>query len=146
MNLIDVKAFLEENSDDPGVGRLLDSIADKRVTQARQKWEKELNGRVEAEIQRRVEAEKALAERMETIENRFKELGIDLELGRSFLGDVGALSEEDLEPAIEKAVEQSRGIQERLIKGRYAGKAPEAPAEKKDGGEHAEFRRAMGLE
>ncbi len=146
MELADVKQFLEEHSEDQEVAKFLDSIADKRVTQARQKWEQELDEKVEQEIQRRQEAEKVQAERMEEIDNRFKAHSIDPELGRRFLDDVGALSDEDLEPAVEKAIEQAKDVQERLIKTRFAGKAPEAPAEKDEGGEATEFRRAMGLE
>jgi hypothetical protein len=151
MTLEDVKAFIEENAENEDVQRFVDSLADKRVNQAREKWEKELDGKVEEEIQRREQKAELEHKRLEDVKNRFKQAGLDEELGLKFMPkDVGAMSEEDLESAIGKATESAKDAQERLkekfVAERFEGKSIPRSGDGNTVPERNEIRKAMGLE
>lgn len=121
------------------VQKLIESEADRRVNAAvetaRQKWETELPGHVETEIQRRNdEHEKQTAARLEiaeAIQARFDGTKIDADTWAEFI-DVEkliGLAPEERNQKIDEQTERVISAIDRTIKQRFSGRTPDATRE-----------------
>ena len=151
MNIAEIKQYIEENSDDPEVQTLVNSLADKRVNQARQKWETELPERIDTEIAKRQEREQAQQERRiqvsEQLGDRFTEAKMDPEWAEPFLpADLADIDDEQIDVVAQDVIKQVQDLRNRFLNDRYSGSTPKGGgASTQKDPQDAEFRRAMGL-
>ncbi len=154
MNAAEIKEYIEQNSDDTEVQSLVDSLADKRVNQARQKWETELPERVDTAIAEREQREQQQRERRihvsEQLGQHFTEAGLQPEWVEPFLPEDLATIEDDAIPELAEEITATvQDLREKMLSNAYtnrsAPKGGSAAAEPQDP-KKTEFRKAMGLD
>ena len=129
MNIEDVKTFLTENAEDQQVRAFVDSLADKRVTAAHEKWEKLFPERVKQAMETRDAQARAMEDRRVQVSLKlgelFEEAKIDSTWAENFMPeDLGALSDDDIEPTAERIIGTVRNLREKLLRETYGGPAP----------------------
>lgn len=151
MNVDEIREYIEQNSDEPAVQQLVDSLADKRVNQAREKWERELPERVDTEIAKREEREQQRQQRRaqvsEQLGDRFAEEKIDPDWATPFLPeDLADVEDEQVPEVAEHVIGQVRDMREKLLSEKYTGKPPAGGSDSSGTDPSVrEFRKAMGL-
>ena len=151
MNATEIKQYIEENGDDPEVQTLVNSLADKRVNQARQKWETELPERIDTAIAERDQREQSQRERRiqvsEQLGELFAEARIQPDWAEPFLPpDLAAIGDDQIPEIAESVTAKVNDLRERLLNDRFSAppiKGGGASTQKDP--EAAEFRKAMGL-
>ncbi len=146
MTIQGIKKFLDEHADDAEVSTFVDSLADKRVDQARKRWEKELPGKVDKEIERRAVAAKKREELDERIDENFADAKLDPAYARAFLPPeyVGA-DEETLESMVHEATERATAVLSVALRDRISGSPKGGGEVETPDPKVAEFRKGMGL-
>ena len=152
MTIEDVKAFITQNENDEQVKAFVDSLADKRVTSAQQKWEKLFPERVNEAIAARDAQARAMEERRTQVSLKlgelFTEAKIDSDWAEPFMPeDLGALSDDDIEPTAERIIGTVKTLRENFLKDKYGAPAPRGGGGSMEATDPsvAEFRQAMGL-
>ena len=151
MNIDDIKLFLQENEDNEAVQAFINSIADKRVNQAREKWENELPAKVDTEIAARQEREQELQEKRANITAQFEKLveaeKLSLDWCEPFLpSDMAAIEEEQLEELAAEVIPKVKSFRAALQKERYVGAGVTGVGNLEHRDPSADqFRQAMGL-
>ena len=152
MNATEIKQYIEENGDDPEVQSLVDSLADRRVNQAKQTWERDLPQRIDTEIAKRQEREQAQQERRayvgEQLGERFTEARLDLDWAEPFLPvDLADIEDEQIDVVAQDVIKQVQDLRNRFLNDRFSAppiKGGGASTQKDPSA--TEFRQAMGLE
>ena len=129
MTIEDVKAFLTENANDEQVRGFVDSLADKRVTAAHEKWEKLFPERVKQAIETREAEARALEDRRTQVSLKLGELLTEAKIDTSWADpfmpeDLGALSDDDIEPTAERIIGTVKQLRDNLLRETYGGPAP----------------------
>ena len=151
MNATEIKQYIEANSDDSEVKSLVDSLADRRVNQAKQTWERELPQRIDTEIAARQEREQAQQDRRayvgEQLGERFTEARLDPDWAEPFLPiDLADIEDEQIDVVAQDVIKQVQDLRNRFLNDRYSGTTPKGggASEQKDP-KVSEFRRSLGL-
>lgn len=129
---MDTKQITEAIQAGPAeVEKLIQAETDRRVTQARQSWEKDLPELVETEITKRQQKEKELADKRtaisEEIQAHFEGSKIDSQVWGEMI-DIDGLTELEGSERTAKIESEAQRIQELVdgvLKSHYSGKAPE---------------------
>ena len=129
MEIEEIKQFLKENEENPEVQRFVDSLADKRVTQARSKWEEQLPERLEKELKTRAETERARVERetqvQESLIGLLAEKKVQMEYAEPFLpSNLAEIADEALPEIVESIATKALEHREKIHKTIWAGKPP----------------------
>jgi len=123
MEIENIKEFLETNEE---AKRFVESLADKRVTQARTKWETELPSKIEAELEQRakIEAERQEREtRLRTmLGDRLTEAKIDFDLASDFLPET--FEEDDIEKIVSSVGERVEKLRQIVLKKTFGNAKP----------------------
>ena len=151
MTLDEVKEFIRENENEEETQAYINSLADKRVNQAREKWERDLPNRLDTMLLERKAREQAEEEKRTNILNElgkhFKENGIQEAWAKPFLpSELTTLQDDEIAPLAIDVVAKVKEYRDSLLLEKYAGTSPvgggtpkyQDPAE-------AELRHAMGL-
>ena len=151
MNIAEIKQFIAENEADSEVKAFIDSLADRRVNQARKTWENEIPERVETEIAARQERERQAEERRvqvsEQLGERFTEAKLDPDWCEPFLpADLADIDDEKIDVVAQDVIKQVQDLRQRFLNDRYSGSTPKGgAASTQTDPEAADFRKAMGL-
>ena len=128
------------------VEKLIQAETDRRVTSAREKWEKDLPQAVDDEIKARQDREKQQAEKRlrisEEIGAHFEGSNIDAETWGDMIDIDGLMDLEDSERTakIEAEAQRITTAIDRVLKKKFAGKAPEGTDESAEVNEDAAFK------
>jgi DNA-binding transcriptional MerR regulator len=129
MDLAEIKEFLANNQADPAVKTFVDSLADKRVSQARDKWQSEIEERVEKELEARAEVTRATEERKAAlaakIETAIQDSKIRPELAELFTPeDLGDVSDEEIESLVQGIITKASRAHDAIVKERFTAPPP----------------------
>lgn len=146
MTIDDIKAFFDENKENPAVAVYLDSLADKRVSsallKAERKYKETLSEAVETEIAKREKAAAVVKARSDKFDETFGKLGITGDfhtIGARLIGDFGAYSSDDeFETKLNETAET-------VLKARIPNSGPQRGYEPTDDADIRAFRSSMGL-
>jgi hypothetical protein len=128
------------------VEKLIQAETDRRVTSAREKWEKDLPQAVDDEIKARQDREKQQAEKRlrisEEIGAHFEGSNIDAETWGDMIDIDGLMDLEDSERTakIEQTAQHIRTALERVLKEKYRSKTPAGTDENAEVNEDAAFK------
>jgi len=128
------------------VEKLIQAETDRRVTQAREKWEKDLPQAVDDEIKARQDREKQKADKRlqisEEINAHFEGSNIDAETWGDMIDIDGLMDLEDSERTakIEAEAQRITTAIDRVLKKKFAGKTPEGTDESAEVNEDAAFK------
>lgn len=138
MNQATIEKAIAEGAE--AVEKLIQAETDRRVTQAREKWEKELPTMVEQEIETRQAREKERAEQRLTISQQidaaFEGSGITADTWGDLIDVDGLLDLDDAARTekIEAEAQRVQGVIDRVLKSKFVGKAPAGTDENADTG------------
>lgn len=133
MNVNEIKEYLKENESNQEVKDLLDSISDRRVSQARKKiLEKDFPIMVQEEVDKRLQLEKERQEQVskqsnfeESLRERLSTYDISTTLGMKFLDDLDMnASKEDIDSRFEELDNWITETKEQAVKESYSGNTP----------------------
>ena len=126
MNVEQIQEALENDAE---VKAYVDSLADKRVTAAHEKWEKQFPERVKQAMETRDAEARAMEERRTQVSLKlgelFEQAKIDTDWAEPFMPeDLGALSDDDIEPTAERIIGTVKQLRENLLRETYGAPAP----------------------
>lgn len=134
-----------------GVKRLVESEADRRVNQAKAKWDAEFQGHVENAVNERLEANRQHQEKAERLAARFKEKLAERDVKETFAEpftpDFGALvdEEDEGESKLDEIVERVANYQVKVRNDMWPGSKPKISNPSASDPSELRFRQAMGL-
>lgn len=122
MTIEEMKTEYENNEE---IKKFVDGIADHRVNQAQDTWNKKMPAEIEKRADEVVAERDRVAAFQTALEDRFNQDGINAPLGFALLGDVGAdTAEAELETRYEEMKTRVNGLVDGLMKERFKGDPP----------------------